>query len=418
MSELRFARLRGRVLATAFAVALLSGVTTLMPRVGYAQETPPPPPPPPEEAAPTTPTTTPQTPNPTSSGTGSGGGGRFLLLPDISLNGILTGHSGTDKRDKERDRFRLSEAEIGIQSYVYPGIKLDSFIVFDGGGEVGVEELFLTYQNVSIAHLPLSAVVGRRKAPFGRVNQLHPHSWLYIVQPYVLSNLVSEESLTGDGGYLSYLLPTGKKLFTQLDLGVWSQSEEAEEIPTPPNPASEIVTSPGAGFKDKFGTARLHLAADMWGGSLELGGSVAGGHGVTYTLNDDGPSVSPRILLSGADVTYRRSGNGTKRLLLRGEYLQHHQEDHSFRRTTDGYYLFADERLDPYNSIGLRYDSTGFSYAPGRMRGISLVATHQLTEATLYRLQLIHSDRPGKRNDDEIYLQIIFGAGPHTHNLE
>jgi hypothetical protein len=83
-------------------------------------------------------------------------------------------------------------------------------------GEATVEEGFLTVQNIGLGNLPLSATVGRRKVPFGRVNQLHPHSWPYIVQPYVLSNLVSGESLTGDGGYLSYLLPTGR-LFAQLD---------------------------------------------------------------------------------------------------------------------------------------------------------------------------------------------------------
>lgn len=368
------------------------------------------------------PTTTPPAPGtpappPTTGGTTGSGGGRYLLLPDISLNGIFLGHLSNDHRDSLRDRFRLDQAEVSIQSYVYPQVKLDSFIVFGGEGDTTVEEAYLTFQNVSFAHLPLSAVVGRRKVPFGRVNQLHPHSWLYAVQPAVLSSLVSGESLTGDGAYVSYLLPTGS-LFAQLDLGLWSQSEQTEEITVPNDPTSQILVSPGAGFADKFGTARLHLAKEALGGSLEFGASVAGGRGTQYSLANNGPSERPNILLSGLDLTYRRAGSGTSRLLLRGEYLQHRQKDGAFRRTVDGYYLLADQRIDAFRSIGLRYDSTGFPYADGKQRDISLVGTQQLTEATLYRVQLTHGDRPDKHGFDEIHLELIFGVGPHTHNLE
>lgn len=402
-----------------FALAILAGVgATLVPSIALAQQQPPPPPPPPEVDAPVpqqTPATTTPTQTPTPAPTQQGGG-RYLLLPDISLNGIFLGHLSTDKRDQDRNKLRLGEAEVAVQSYVYPDVKLDTFIVFSGEGETNVEEAYLTFQKVSLLGQTMSAVVGRRKAPFGRVNQLHPHSWLYAVQPYALTNLVSPESLTGDGGYLSYLLPTGK-VFTQLDLGYWSQSEAAEDIPTGIDPATNVVTSPGAGFEDKFGTARLLVATEALGGSLELGGSVAGGRGVSYGLNEE-QSVRPDILLTGLDVTYRRAGTGTSRLLLRGEYINHHQKDHDFTHNADGWYVFADKRLDAFNSVGLRYDSSDFPYAPGTERGISLIGTHQLTEATLFRLQYLHGSRPGKQNFDELYFQIIFGVGPHTHNLE
>ncbi len=426
MFHFRSVRSPKHVRTTLLALALIAGAW-LAPRVVRAQDTPPPPPPPPEESDPsgTPPLTTPMappapgTPLPPSpsGGTTGGGGGRYLLLPDISLNGIFLGHLANDHRDSLRDRFRLDQAELAVQSYVYPQVKLDSFIVFAGEGGVSVEEGYLTFQNVSVARLPMSAVVGRRKVSFGRVNQLHPHSWLYTVQPAVLSSLVSGESLTGDGAYLSYLLPTGS-LFAQLDLGLWSQSEQTEEITVPNDPTSQIILSPGAGFADKFGTARLLLAREALGGSLEFGASVAGGRGAQYSLANGGPTERPNILLLGLDLTYRRAGTGASRLLLRGEYLQHHQKDGGFRRTVDGYYLFADQRIDAFRSIGLRYDSTRFPYAEGHQRDISLIGTQQLTEATLYRIQLIHGDRPDKHGFDEIHLELIFGVGPHTHNLE
>jgi hypothetical protein len=337
-------------------------------------------------------------------------------LPDISFNGIFLGHLSSDKRDQTRDRLRLNQAEIGIQSNIYPAVRLDTFIVFGGEGDTTVEEAFVTFQNVSILRQPMSAVLGRRKVPFGRVNQLHPHSWLYVVQPYVLSDLLSLESLTGDGGYLSYLLPTGK-IFAQLDIGTWSESEQTEEIIIPTKPGSVIFSSPGAGFEDKFSTGRLLIAHDILGGSAELGGSIAYGHGVSHDL-PVGSTVRPDILLSGADFTYRRASAGARRLLLRSEYLQHHQKDHDFRNTVSGYYLLADQRLDPFRSVGIRYDSSQYPYDPGRESGLSLIGTQQLTEATLFRMQLIHGDRPGKRNLNEIHFEFVVGAGPHTHNLE
>jgi hypothetical protein len=300
-----------------------------------------------------------------------------------------------------------------------------------------VEEGFLTVQNLGRG---LSAQVGRRKVPFGRVNQLHPHSWLYTVQPYVLSNLVSGESLTGDGAYLSYLLPTGR-LFAQLDAGFWSQSESGEDFEAEVDPSNAIVTSPGAGIADRFQTLRLWTAAEALGGSLELGGSLARGRGVEYQIaGDDGGhegvftasarrrrgrqvgdgfGVKPMIQLSGLDLTYRRAGAGASRFLLRGEYVRHRQKDGGFARTVDGYYVLADQRFGPFRSLGLRYDWSQFPFAPGlHESGVSLIGTQQLTEQTYLRVQLIRGNRPGKRNFTEAWFQWVWGVGPHTHTLE
>ena len=300
--------------------------------------------------APATPPAGAQPPPPAEAGTpstGQAGGGRYLLLPDISLTGIFKGHTSSDKRDLNRQKLRLDQAEVAIQSFVYPDVKLDTFVVFDGAGGVSVEEAYLTYLKSSFLKQTFTTVIGRRKVPFGRVNQLHPHSWLYIIQPNALSNLVASESLAGDGGYVSYLFPTNK-LFAQLDLGYWSKSEATDPITLPADPASQIITSPGVGFADKFGTARLLLAKEALGGSLELGGSLAQGRGVSYPITD-AANVRPDILLTGADLTYRRAGSGTKRLLLRGEYVQHRQTDGDFKKTTDGWYAFADQRFRPGN---------------------------------------------------------------------
>ncbi len=396
------------------AVLLLGGLTLLPCR---AQEGAPPPPPP-EEVGPPPAPAPPAPPDapPVPAEPGPAGGGRSLLLPDISLVSNLLGHLSSDERDQERDRLRLDEAELGIQSYVYPGIRADAFFVF-GDGEAVVEEGFLTVENVGLGGLPLAATVGRRKVPFGRVNQLHPHSWLYTVQPYALSNLVSGESLTGDGGYLSYLLPT--PFFAQVEAGFWSLSESPEDFDAQVDPSADIVTSPGAGFADRFLTLRLWTAAPALGGDVELGGSLARGRGVEYGSDSAGPTVRPTIQLSALDLTYRRGGRGASRFLLRSEYVRHRQEDGDFRRTSDGYYVLADQRFGRYTSLAARYDWSEFPFAPDlHESAVSLIGTRQLTEQTYLRLQLIRGDRPGKEGFNEVWFQWVWGVGPHTHNLE
>ena len=433
---------RRRAAAVTAASALLPVLLLGMTMTAARAQTPPPPPPPP---VPTDPALPPPAPGESSSSgdvtqAPTAGNNRYLLLPDISFIGLLVGHTGNDRRDPDRDKLRFDEGELALQSFVYPGIGAQVFIVFSGDGEAVVEEAYLNAQNLSLVGLnnvPVSLTVGRRKVPFGRVNQLHPHSWLYTVQPYVLSNLVSGESLTGDGASFSYLLPTGK-LFAQLDAGFWSQSEATEDFDTETDPSQAIVTSPGAGFKDKFGTVRLWTAAEVLGGALEIGGSIAGGRGVGYTPagfggasaarfksrsrqagGGDPLTISPRILLSGVDLTYRRTGLRASRLLLRGEYLRHRQKEGDFSQTAEGYYVFADQRFDAQNGIGLRYDWSEFPYAPGlHESAVSLIGTHQFTEQFYARVQLIQGERPGKRSFTEAWFQLVFGFGPHTHTLE
>jgi hypothetical protein len=362
-------------------------------------------------------------PAPEAPGTGAGpasggGGGRSLLLPDISLIGTFIGHLSSDRRDTLRNRLILGEAELGVQSYVYPGIKADAFITmpFESGHTAAVEEAYLTVQQ--IGKLPLSARLGKSKVPFGRTNQLHPHSYPYIVKPAPLSNLVAPESLTGQGGYFSYLVPTGGKLFLQLDAGVWNNPDPVGTVGVAP---VGVPQGSGAAFADRFSTARLWSSLPMAGnGELDFGLSHAWGRGQSYQLPaDSGVFDRPRVRLFGADFSYRRFGTANRRLLLRGEYVSHHHSSPLDRGTADGWYLLADQRFSSFSGVGLMWDHSGYPYAPGlRTNSVSAIFTRQLTEQTYLRAQLIHGDRPGKRGFSELWFQWVWGVGPHTHNLE
>jgi hypothetical protein len=335
-----------------------------------------------------------------------GGGGKQLSLPDISLVVQATGKLTDDNLDPNRQKLQLSEAEIGIQGYVYPNVKADAFITMSPaeGASAQVEEAYLSYLGVKKG---MNFYVGQKHVPFGRTNLLHNHSWLYIRQPLAISNLVDSESLTGQGAAVSYLIPTHSSLFAQLDLGTWANGDSAEESSLPGE------GNLGANFSDRFNTARLWTGHPMGeNGELELGGSWAGGK------SSDDP-LSDHVTLTGVDLTYRHFGEADKRLLLRGESFWRHGSLDSDGNTATGYYLFGNYRPTKYGSIGLLYDWSEFPQASNlHESAMSLILTKQFSEQYYLRLQGIHGSRPDANSFNELWLQWVWGVGPHTHNLE
>jgi hypothetical protein len=336
-------------------------------------------------------------------------GGKFLSLPDISLIVQAKGKMSSDARDEMRDHMRLSEAEIGIQGYVYPNVKADAFLTTSPQEDepMQAEEAYLTYLG---ARKSLNLYVGKKHVAFGRTNLVHSHSWLYVRQPLVLQNLVAEESLTGEGVEASYLLPTKGDLFAQLDVGTWTGQGPAEASEPP-----DIIAGPGAGFSDRFNTARLWASRPLGeSNELEFGTSYARGPADGFATEGSGHAT-----LSGLDLTYRHFGEGTSRLLLRGEGVWRHEATDLGGSTASGCYLFGNYRPDKYKSIGLLYDWSEFPQAPDlHESALSLILTKQYSEQYYLRLQGTHGSRPGAGSYNELRLQWVWGVGPHTHNLE
>ncbi len=133
------------------------------------------------------------------------GGGKFLALPDISLVVQAKGLLSSDTREEFRNELRLNELELGIQGWVYPNVKADAFVTMSPAEDESaqVEEAYLTYIGFAKG---LNVNVGEKHVAFDRVNLLHNHSWLYVRQPLVLTNLVAPESL-GRRRDCGHLLP-------------------------------------------------------------------------------------------------------------------------------------------------------------------------------------------------------------------
>lgn len=350
----------------------------------------------------------------------------YLLLPDISFIANATAAASSDKRDSSRNNMNV-EGEIGIQGYVYPGVKYDAFLVGNPGEDeaFNVEEGYLTFQS---ALKGLDINVGRKFAAFGRTGEQHPHSWLTTDQFLARQHLVAPENLVGNGVQFNYLIPTPKSFFARASFGMFGAGEGGEGRlnrfdPTDPFEGGE-VTRPGAGLA-RFYSGRLWLGKSFGPNTeVELGASAARGRSSVVDITDDGlgnpveNTVNGRVELQGVDFQMRKYGKDAKRLLFRSEYFRYKPIDLP-TSTSTGYYALANLRPNKYNDYGILYQSTEIPTAPGQKEnGLSLIYTRRFSERYYMRLTGTRGDRPGENNYNEVKLQFVAGLGPHTHTLE
>lgn len=354
------------------------------------------------------------------SGSSDAGSRNYLLLPDISFIGNVNGALSSDQRQEGRSTLRFTEGEIGIQGQVYPNVAVNAFIV---GSPVEdepfqVEEGYLNFIGL---RKNLNVALGRKFVPFGRTGEQHPHSWLYARQLLPRRNLLASENIVGDGALFRYLLPTGKKLFSNLDVGLFNGEGPGQVSSSPFGTESPLGN--GASFYDRFYSARLWSSLALsQSQELELGFSHAQGR--AQVDDDAGTTLGlGRNTLNGVDLSFRRFMGVNKRLLLRTEYFSSTPTrglDAAFRRA-NGYYGLINYRFDQFNDVGLLYENSGFpqlSSNGAREKDLSLIFTRQFTEQFYTRLHLTRGDSPGKGNFNAAFLQFVFGIGPHTHNLE
>ncbi len=357
-------------------------------------------------------------------GSGSGvpassGSNSSLLLPDISFIGNTVGLYSTDKRAEGRSAFRLSEGEIGIQGYVYPRVKVDAFIV---GAPVEdeafqLEETYLTFQGVRPG---LNIYAGKKFVPFGRTGEQHPHSWLYSRQLLARRNLISEEALTGDGVNFRYTRPFGK-LYTQADFGIFSGAgpggvalDGSGSFDSTNAFGGDVPLGTGAGFTRRFYNSRFYAALPIGAnGEFALGGSYARGRSEIDGLGRGNTAIS------SVDATYRNYLPRGRRILARAEYFGYNPGRGVGTTNASGYYGLLNYRFDPRKDIGLLVEKSGFPQARGQHENAtSLIYTKQFTEQFYARLHGTRGKRPGEGSYNEVFLQFVFGLGPHTHTLE
>lgn len=344
-------------------------------------------------------------------------------LPDISLIGVIDGHTSSDKSDDTRDKLEFNEVETAFQGYIYPEMKADVFLALhkhDGEYESEICEAKVSFLKLAEG---LSAEAGKVHVEFGKLNKAHSHTRAMADQPAVLTNFLGEHSLNPQGGTLKYLLPL--PFYAQVQAGAWQGAPHehgvdadntADVLDITGSTVSAITASEdGSDFSPagKIYTGRYNMSFALGAASeLELGASYLKGNGSHYEHHKD------NIKLAGADFTLKFWPSTYRRFTLQGEYMHLKREVPAGTLNRDGLYVLANYRTSKYWDFGARFDySENALPSITYERDYSLIATRHLTETTTLRAQYKHINLSGDKAD-EAWFQIIFGLGPHSHELE
>jgi len=317
-------------------------------------------------------------------------------LPDISLISNMIGFSSTDRNAPDNNTVYIDEVELAIQGYVATEIKADTFISFGRGGgsfQGAIEEADVVFQRLVDG---LSLKAGKFHLDFGKVNRVHSHEWAYANQPMVLNKFFGPEGLTGEGGNLSYLLPL--PFFLQLDFGAW-----------------RMLVDPAQG-PDDFAMANIVFSGRLYtsfapseDSELEFGASAVTGNGSHYNEYQDDSNIY------GLDLTYLLWPSSGQRLIFQNEFLNLVRTIPDGTLQRYGFYSYLGYQPDKYWEFGTRFDVSDNALADNdRTSAIAFILTDKITEMTKLRLQYDYNMQSGAH---EVYVQLVFGMGPHTHPL-
>ncbi|MCB4755836.1 MAG: hypothetical protein LHV69_02265 [Elusimicrobia bacterium] len=349
--------------------------------------------------------------------------GTPVNLPDISVVGVLSGYVSDDKSDGERNQFVVDEIETAFQGYIYPEMRADVFLALhrhEGEVEAEICEAKVGFLNLAPG---VAGEVGKIHVNFGKLNKVHTHTRPVIDQPTVLTNFFGEHGLIGQGGTLSYLLPV--PFFLQIEGGAWRADPhhhhteyETVEVPDGSGGTVEVLKEKAHedteySFGDEFYTARAKTSFALLSKSeIEIGSSFAHGKGAHFEEHKDVATVV------GADLTFRLWPDAYRRWTFQNEWLRLKRRGPVGTLTRDGFYSFLSYRLNKHVDFGGRWDYAENAF-PTKIieRAISGILSYHLTETSALRVQYKRRRGVGE-TINEGWTQLVFGLGPHSHELD
>lgn len=349
------------------------------------------------------------------------------LNPEISFLGDVS-YDWTD--DEVQDQFLLRGVEIGFAAPLDPYTRFKGFLAAHqeppaldlGGGAPAESEIRVELEEAYMDWVALpggmSLRVGRFRQRFGTLNRWHPHALASTDSPFALRDLFGHEGLIGIGAGVDWVLP-----------GFWATSNGLTiEITNPDND----VAFAGGDFRDPAWLLR-HT------GFFDFGADAYLEVGLNATTGPNDAASNGRTSIGSIDLNYvwepaaRAHYRGFE---FRGEYFFSKFEDAStpgaeqtFR--TNSYYAYLVWKLSRRWQAGLRYDDAELpsprsqtasgTFSEGlRERGYTPFLTCWQSEFVRLRLQYQHAKRnfigpQGPDDDDRVWLQVTFAAGPHKH---
>jgi hypothetical protein len=344
------------------------------------------------------------------------------LNPEISFLGDVS----YDWSDTEaRDQFLLRGVEIGFQAALDPYARFKGTVAAHQEAEglhdehedhinVGIEEAYIEW----IA-LPLNTRlrVGRFRQQYGTLNRWHPHALPSVDLPFAIRNIFGHDGLVGLGVGADWQLP-----------GLWASSNGL---------TLEVVNADnGSAFAGSEFSEPTYLLRHT--GFFDLGPDTyfeVGLNGVTGQNSEEDSLDTTVYGLDFAFVWEPVQRAKYRNVELRGEYLHTRFETGEEEFGTvdaDSLYAYLSWKFSRRWTVGLRYDYAELPspriellheqpFTEGlRERAWSPFLTFWQSEFVRLRMQYQHASRDfdwahGPDDDDRLWLQVTFAAGPHKH---
>ncbi len=313
-----------------------------------------------------------------------------IFNPKIALIGNVIGSAGSSNPVEERESISLAEAEMSLQAWVDPYMQANVFIGYSEQEGAAIEEAYADFVTLP---WDLVARVGKAKAPFGKFNESHFHSWSTVDAPLVNDRFFGEEGIADSGIEIDHLVSNPWNTFIELTGAIYRGNVE------------DVFEA--GDRNDLLYVAHAKMYRDLSDSSnFELGTSWARG-----TLPENGGSNE----FSGIDLTYRwkpLSRSIYNSFMGRAELMWNNREDQT--ETASGFYLLGDYQFARRWSAGLRVDQTDLPEDPLLTdRSQSLFLTFHPSEFSLLRSQLRRYDYDGMDDGVELLLQFQFAIGAH-----
>jgi hypothetical protein len=329
-----------------------------------------------------------------------------VFNPDIAVIGNFLGAIGSNKCAQFNacgnlappPALEMHESELSLQAIVDPYARADFFLSF---GETGVE---LEEGYISFPTLPggLLGKVGKFRAAFGKVNQLHSHVLPWTDRPIVTQNLVGGEDGIDDAGFSVAKLIPNKWVFLEATGQVFRGD-------TP-----DVFHSSKRGELSYVGHLRGYQDISE-STNIDLGASYAFGH------NDAGVLASElgrfTTTLNGADATIR--WRPLKRSIYRSfvgrsELVWSRRNQPNGVQNAFGYYISGDYQFARRWFGGLRYDhSEQAANASLLDTGQSAIVTYWPSEFSQIRAQYRRTNYAVGPTANELLFQFQFAIGAH-----
>lgn len=356
------------------------------------------------------------------------------INPEISVVGIFAAawYSLNDpvvfaEIDPQNTGVNIQEIEVGFQAVVDPYFRFDSFFPITNEG-IEVEESYGT----TLFSLPLNSQfrVGKMRAKFGRINQIHRHNQNFVTLPIVAAEFLGEH-LNPTSIEANFLVPV--PWFLEL-----SASGGSPDVETPTFQRSPDANNIG-NLLYIFHMANFFDVSDSLG--VNLGASFATGS------NASGPDE--RSNLYGVDffAKYRPLRNNPyQEVSVQSEFMWRQAETPEEELEDYGFYAEAIYRFAKRWNTGVRFDLTdtntpiteedeeevgveqaglsqvvrqneeeeeGMLGLLGRAYRISPMLTFSPSEFSRIRLEYDYLNQNYGPNQHAVFLQFQFAIGAH-----